>query len=395
MTATPGAAAPPGAAVRVRPVRWATRAVFFVLGAAVAAWAPVVPYAKARVGADDATLGLLILCLGLGSLTTMPVAGWLVGRFGCRLVLPVFAAAMCLSLPLLGLAATPLQLGAALLLFGATVGGLDVGINIQAVAVEQAERRPLMSGFHGQFSLGGIAGAGLATGLLALGLPAPVVLAATGAVALVVLAAATPQLLPRVEGRGGGPAFVLPPGPVLLLGMMCFVGFMAEGAVLDWSALFLTDERGVDPAWGGIAYAAFSTTMTAGRLLGDRIVACHGGLRVVVWGALAAAAGYLVVIGLPGMAASIAGFALIGAGAANVVPVLFTAAGRQAAVPAETAVAGVATLGYLGLLVGPALIGFVAHASTLATSFGLVALLLVSVGMAAKRAISGGPARAE
>lgn len=368
-----------------RSVRLATRVQFFVLGLAVAAWAPIVPFAKARVGADDATLGLLILCLGLGSLTTMPISGRLVGLFGCRVVLPVAGALMCATLPLLALARTPLELGAALTLFGAAAGAIDIGINIQAVAVEKAERRPLMSGFHAQFSLGGIAGAAGVTGLLALALAPALALALLGAAAVVAIFATTGGLLGRPE-NGGAHGLVLPRGAVVLLGVMCFITFMAEGAVLDWSALFVTQVHDLDRAWGGLAYAAFSATMTAGRLAGDRIVTRFGGRLVVAAGGIVAAVGYVLVVASPVVAGSLAGFALIGAGAANIVPVLFTSAGRLRDVPPEAAVPGVATLGYLGLLIGPAAIGLIAERASLSAAFVLVALMLLGVAASARRA---------
>jgi MFS family permease len=167
---------------------------------------------------------------------------------------------------------------------------------------------------------------------------------------------------------------------------MCFITFLAEGAVLDWSALFITQEHGVDRAWGGLAYAAFSATMTLGRLMGDRIVARYGARTVVAAGGVIAAAGYAVVVLSPVMILSLVGFALIGAGAANIVPVLFTTAGRQPGIAPEVAVPGVATLGYLGLLIGPAAIGLIAEAASLAMAFLAVAVLLLGVASSAGRA---------
>jgi predicted MFS family arabinose efflux permease len=315
----------------------------------------------------------------------MPVSGQLVSRFGCRLVVPLAALAMCAVLPLLALARTPIELGAALALFGAAAGAIDIGINIQAVAVEKAERRPLMSGFHAQFSLGGIVGAAGATGLLALSISPASALALLGLASAIAMLATAKGLLGRPEGEPAH-GLALPRGPVVLLGLMCFVTFLAEGSVLDWSALFITQEHGLDRAWGGLAYAAFSTTMTIGRLTGDRIVARFGGRTVIAAGGLLAAAGFGLVVLSPWTVVSLAGFALVGAGAANIVPVLFTTAGRQPGIPPEAAVPGVATLGYLGLLVGPAAIGLIADSTSLSVAFVAVAALLVLVASAAGRA---------
>ncbi|MCJ2073314.1 MFS transporter [Methylobacterium sp. J-030] len=169
-----------------------------------------------------------------------------------------------------------------------------------------------------------------------------------------------------------------------MLGLLCFVVFLTEGSALDWSAVFLIQQRGLDPAWAALGYAAFSVTMTAGRLAGDRIVARLGRRRVVILGGLLAAAGLALSVVMPAWAATLAGYALVGAGCANIVPILFTAAGRQTAMPAHAAVPAVTTLGYAGVLVGPALIGFVAHALGLPAAFLIVAALLLGVAAAGR-----------
>lgn len=361
-----------------------TRIAFFIAGFGMAAWAPLVPFAKLRAGLDDGMLGLLLLCLGAGSIIAMPVAGMLAARFGCRVVLVAATIALCLILPLLAVVAPPMLLAACLFLFGAAVGSLDCVINIQAVIVERASGRLMMSGFHGLFSVGGIAGAGGVSLLLALG-AAP--LTATFAVVALVLAAvalAAPGLLPY-GSASEGPSFAIPHGIVLFLGILCFIVFLTEGAVLDWSAVFLTQLRGVDPAHAGLAYAAFATTMTLGRLFGDRIVQHLGTQRVVLLGGLLAAAGLVFAVVVPSWLAGLAGYALIGAGCSNIVPVLYTAVGRQRTMPEHLAVPAITTLGYAGILAGPALIGFVAHAASLPFAFLCVAVLLVGVALSARR----------
>ena len=192
------------------------------------------------------------------------------------------------------------------------------------------------------------------------------------------LTATAPHLLPY-GSRSEAPLFAIPHGAVLFIGCLCFVAFLAEGAMLDWAAVFLTSVRGVERAYGGLGYAAFSLTMTAGRLAGDRIVARCGGRNVVVFGGLCAAAGFALATLVPVWQTALAGYALIGAGCSNIVPVLYTCAGRQARVPEHVAIAAITTLGYAGILAGPAAIGFVAHASSLPAAFLLVAMLLVGV----------------
>lgn len=367
------------------PQRNATRMVFLTAGLAMAAWAPLVPYAKARLGLDEGTLGLLLLCLGGGSLLAMPLTGALALRFGCRRVILAAGAVLCLVLPGLALAATPLQLGALLLLFGAAMGTFDVCINIQAVLIEKASGGALMSGFHALFSVGGFAGAAGMALLLWLDLEPAWACAVVVVALLALLLAAGPHLLPDAGAQEpGAPLFVMPHGRVMVLGVLCFIVFLAEGAVLDWSALFLTGQRGLDAAQGGLGYAAFAIAMTAGRFTGDWTVRRFGGQRVLLVGALTAAAGFFLTVLAPSASLTLCGFVLVGLGAANIVPILFTAAGRQTAMPAGLAVSAISTLGYTGILAGPAAIGFVAHASSLAIAFAGLGCSLLLVAASAR-----------
>ena len=360
-----------------------TRIAFFIAGFGIAAWAPLVPYAKARAGLDEGTLGLLLLSLGVGSILAMPLAGVLATRFGCRRVLAGGTLLICLALPLLATVSTvPLLIGA-LFLFGAGLGTVDSTTNLQAVIVERASGKTMMSGFHGMFSLGGIVGAAGVSALLGLGISP---LGAMAVVILMLLAAlfkAAPHLL-TYGSESTGPAFAVPHGIVLFIGGMCFIVFLAEGAALDWSAVFLAQERGIDTAYAGLGYAAFALTMTIGRLTGDRIVRRLGATRVIVFGGLTAAAGLFLATFAPSWEAALVGYALLGVGCSNIVPVLYTAVGKQTVMPESIAVPAITTLGYAGILAGPAVIGFVAHASSLSFAFGLMALLLVAVAIGGK-----------
>jgi predicted MFS family arabinose efflux permease len=371
----------------------ATRLVFLVAGLGVSLWAPLVPYAQARLAVGEGTLGLLLLCLGVGSILAMPVTGALANRFGCRAVILWSGAILVVVLPGLALASTIPTLAATLFLFGGAVGTLDVAVNIQAVMVEREDGRPLMSGFHGFFSLGGILGAGGAALALGAG-AAPLALCLGGAGLLaVLLVAGLSGLLARGGPESGGSSFALPRGPVVVIGLLCFVCFLAEGAMLDWSALLLTSARGLDPALGGWGYAAFALAMTAGRLTGDRIVAALGGRRVLLYGGLCAAAGFGLCVPPLGVGAALVGFALVGLGASNIVPVLFTAAGRAGGVAAGQAIAAVTTLGYAGILAGPAGLGGVIAATDLPTAFLLLALAMLAPALAAGRVTApAGPA---
>jgi hypothetical protein len=294
------------------------------------------------------------------------------------------AALACGMLPILATADRSWLLGAALLCFGAAIGTMDVTMNINAVLVERASKRPLMSGFHGMYSVGGIAGAGVVSLLISAG-ASPLV--ATGAIVLIsalLIGVSFTSLLPY-GGAPGAPTFVLPHGRVVLLGCFCFVLFLAEGSVLDWSAVLLTTVHHVGKAHAGLGYVAFSMTMTVCRLAGDAIVRAIGPARVVLFGGLCAAAGFLVAIFVPGPVAAVAGFGIVGLGASNVVPVMFSAAGRQTVMPANLAIAAITTFGYAGILVGPAMVGFFASLLGLSIGLTVIAAMLIAVAVTSLR----------
>jgi hypothetical protein len=233
-----------------------------------------------------------------------------------------------------------------------------------------------MSGFHGLFSVGGLTGAGAATALLSLGCTPLATTLAASAVTLAALGLAAPRLLPDRPTRAGA-MFAWPRGVVILLGVLAFACFLVEGAMLDWGAVFLVENRHVDPRSAGVGYTIFSAAMVVGRLTGDRIVAALGGGRVLLWGGLLTAAGVAWLLAAPTAPLALAGFALIGLGAANIVPVLFSAAGRQQAMPPSLAIASMSTFGYAGILAGPAIIGGVAHLVGLPLAIALLGVLIL------------------
>jgi predicted MFS family arabinose efflux permease len=368
--------------------RLATRLSFFAAGFVMACWAPMVPFGKANVGADEGQLGLLLLCLGLGSILAMPLTGWISAQVGSKPMILSGGLGLVLILPFLSVVSSPLLLGAALLLFGASLGTIDVAMNVHATEVEKAAGRPLMSGFHGMFSVGGFVGAGGITFLLSQGV-SPVVSAICGsALALVALLLAWPRLL-QVQG-GEPPTFVAPRGIVLLLAALSGLIFLVEGTILDWSALLLLGRDLVDSAaQGGLGYMLFSVAMTVGRLTGDKVVAALGDRRVLVWGGLLTMAGFVLLLAVDWTPVALLGFLLIGLGAANLVPVFFSRAGRQTVMPAGLAVAAVTTTGYAGILAGPALMGFVSDATSLSAAFWLVTALVLLVPITARAVTRG------
>nr|WP_113864716.1 MFS transporter [Brenneria salicis]NMN92292.1 putative MFS family arabinose efflux permease [Brenneria salicis ATCC 15712 = DSM 30166]RBP67631.1 putative MFS family arabinose efflux permease [Brenneria salicis ATCC 15712 = DSM 30166]RLM32391.1 MFS transporter [Brenneria salicis ATCC 15712 = DSM 30166] len=370
-----------------RKAQAATRISFFVAGFAMAAWAPLVLFVKHRLDINDASLGMLLLSLGIGSLLAMPFAGLLTSKLGCRTIILTASALLSVILPMLTQADTIPLMAVTLLFFGAAIGMIDVSMNIQAVIVERASGRAMMSGFHGFFSVGGIAGAGGVSALLWLGLSPLMALLVIVALLLVLMSVAQSHLLRAANNTEGGPMFAIPRGWVMFIGVLCFIMFLAEGAILDWSALFLSAERHLSSAQAGIGYAAFSVAMTIGRLSGDRVVNALGRYAILAGGSLCAALGLLLTISIDNALTSILGFVMVGIGASNVVPILFSAAGNQKIMPASLAIASITTVGYAGILVGPTLLGFIAQLSSVSLAFGCVALLLLIV-CASARAIT-------
>ena len=354
----------------------AARAFFFIGGFGTATWAPLVPLLRERLMVGDDVLGMLLLCIGVGSLLTMPLSGALAMRLGCRRVV-MTASILFAAILLLVSCVDALSLAVPIvLIFGAVMGCIDVVVNIVAVLVEKGIGRRIMSGMHAFWSLGGFAGAGLYgvwVGLLGL-TPFQSTAIAAGLI-LLLTAVYGRHLIPY--GGGGGALLALPRGIIVFVGMTAFIAFLSEGAVMDWGGVYLTTVRGMDLALAGTGYSVFSAAMLTMRFLGDRVVQRIGALPVAVGGALLAFGGILLVMFAPVDALLYVGFFAIGIGSANIVPVFFSLMGRQNVMPVSAAVSAVSTMGYLGILAGPAAIGFVSSLTTLQTAFAMLAALSI------------------
>ncbi|MFJ3487882.1 MFS transporter [Pseudomonas sp. NPDC090202] len=363
---------------------WSYRLTFLLSGMALGAWAPLVPFARERAGIEDAELGLLLLCFGTGSLLAMPLAGVLTTRKGCRFVALAGGLLICAMLPLLASLSAFAALALTLALFGAGLGSIDVAMNVQGLIVEQDHGRPLMSGFHGLFSLGGIASALLMSVLLWNGLaPLPAVCVVVAIIAGLLLWHAR-HLLPYGADDPAAP-FARPTGSVLVIGVLCFIALLVEGAMLDWSAVFLHTERQVDTTISGGAYAVFSLAMAAGRFCGDRLRSQFGAATLLIAGGLLVMVGFAMAILLTWWPLFLLGFALIGLGLSNTFPLFCAVVGAQTAMPAGLAIATITAIGYTGILLGPALIGFVAHGLGLPVALLCVGTLMLAQVLSARR----------
>jgi hypothetical protein len=368
-----------------RAARRAIRLVFLANAITFATWAPLVPLMRDKLALSEAMLGLVLLSLGLGGILAMPLTGGLVARFGSRAVSLAAGLAFALVLPFLAMAPNVGVLAGTVFLFGAAGGMMDVSMNAQAVAVEARGSRPVMSSIHGVWSLGGLLGVAAAAGLLRAGLPPSAAAALIAAAALLLLMTQGRALLgPEADRPGkGGHGFALPRGPVLGIGILALVAFLAEGSVLDWGGILLHEARGTALTLAGAGYAAFSLAMAAARLTGDAMTRRFGATAMLRGGGALAALGFAMASLLPWSGTTMAGFLLVGFGLGNAVPLLISAAGRQPGVAPGTALAAVATLGYSGLLAGPAAIGFAAEIIGLEAALaGVGALMLLLVARA-------------
>lgn len=376
----------------IPPSHIATRVSFFLAGFLMALWASLVPFVKSALGLDEGAFGAVLLSIGFGALVTMPLSGILIGRSGAKKVLAVAVpvASSLLVAAALVPAALPSTAAVVVILFcfGAFFGAIDVGMNIHSVVVEARSGRKLLSGFHALYSIGGVAGAGLMTLLQTAGLPGVGSACALSMLSAVVWLFAGRAMLPdagrNAESDGhGGPKFVFPKGVVLFLGAVCFILFLVEGSILDWGALFLMDEKGAALEHAGMGFAIFSVAMTVMRFVGDRVIMSIGPKRTVVFGAAAAAFAFVLAVLSPNAWTAAAAFFLVGLGTANIVPIAFAATGEQKEMPMSLAMSAATTLGYAGLLTGPAAIGVLAEATSLSTAFLCEAVLLAAVAAAA------------
>lgn len=335
-------------------------------------------------------LGLALLAMAVGALVAMPVTGWVVARRGSRTATVVSVLVFCLILPLMALAPGAVLLGLSLLLFGAFNGSTDVSMNAQAAAIEYRYGRSIMSSFHALFSIGGLVGAALGGGLAALGvgvtqhfLLATVVF---GAVALV----ASRGLLPAgADAQASGPAFSRPNRALAALGVVALCSLVSEGAIADWSAIYLRSVMGSGPGLAASGFAVFSLAMAIGRLSGDRFIELLGSTTVLRLGGALAAAGLAVVLLVDSVAVALVGFVCAGIGLATLFPITLSVAARAPGMAPGAGIAAMSSTGYLGFLLGPPTIGFAAELVGLR-----VALVLIVVAGLAISLLAGNVARA-
>ena len=369
-------------------IRWeiySAKAFYFLCGFGFTAWASLIPFLKHNLEIPDDHLGILLLTLGAGALVMMSFAGAIAARLGCRRSLTVGGLGMIVCLN--GLCHAPVYAGAIgfAVILGASLGLSDVVVNINGIYIERKIHKRLMSGLQAMWSLGNFSGAAFFALLLSLGLHWKLVALAATMVIAGCLFFFAPHLMQNRQGNRGSSHFVRPKPYILLIGVICTISFLVEGAINDWSGVFLTTEKGVDISHSGLGLTLFTAAAFLMRLPGDSLVMHFGSRHILTVSLPIAFTGFLGILFLPPGPLLFLAFILIGVGCANTVPVFYSLLGTQKVMPVADAVSAVSTIGYVGILLAPAVLGFIGRAFSLYASFGLVTVLLVVMSVIALR----------
>ena len=362
---------------RVGQARWSVSAIFLVHGIIVANWLTRIPAVEYRFGLSMGALGGYLLCTALGALCGMPVAARLVGRFGSSRIVRVSTLLFCLWLPAPGLVNRAWMLAPALFVFGWAAATMEVSMNTQAVLVERRLGRPVMTSFHALFSIGGMAGAAMGGFAASVGLTPAVHLALA---TLILLAPCVLSVRILVSDEAREPSaqrlhWTRHAGALWALGVIAFCILIGEGAMADWTAVYLSGIHRVTPGLAAAGYAVFSVCMAIGRLGGDRLRARFDEVTIIRFGAGLASLGLGLGLAVGGLAGGLAGFACAGFGFSSIFPILTMRSGQVPGISPQVGIAAVTALGYSGFLAGPPIIGFAAQLSSLRVGLGLIPLL--------------------
>lgn len=356
--------------------RWAVSVMFFNNGVAYATWASRIPAVKDKIGLSESELGLALFGVAAGVLSALSVVGYAIARWGSETVTCRMVVFLALVLALLPFMSSFAALTAMLFVFGAAMGAMDIAMNAQGVVVEDQWKRSILTSFHALFSIGGLMGAALGAAMAALKVE-PQTHFIIAAVLMVGLSLGVGAWLLPTEKRNkdGGAPFALPSRALWGLGVIAFCCAVGEGAMADWTALYLRESLETAESVAVLGFMAFSVTMAGGRLIGDKLKDQFGAVRVVRVGGIIATGGLALAVWVPLPITAIIGFGLTGAGLSSVIPLVFSAAGRTPNMESGAALASVATVGYAGFLAGPPVIGFIAEGTSLQLGLGLVMVM--------------------
>lgn len=365
-----------------------------ILGVLEAAWAPMVPYVKSGMNLDDAQFGQLLFSMGVGSICALPVVGSLVNRFGPRAVAIISGVLMALALAVISFSDSKLMVALLLGCIGASMIGVDVASSVNAVIVEKLLKKPLMSGFHAGYSLGTIIGALTMSVMLSVGFKLSLSAVSLALVMGILMIIGCQPLFKEVKSfdehneakEEKHSRFSLRP-LIIILGLMCFIMYGSEGALLSWTTVFATQNRGITPEHAGYFYAFFAISMTAIRFAGNYIVQKVGRRRTVVIGGLLVTLGFILTALIPHYIGIMIGLTFIGLGAGNIVPQIVSFVGFVKGIKISYAISLVNALGYSGIMCGPVIIGYISKISSLEMSFVALALAVLAVALASIRVL--------
>ncbi len=361
---------------QIRASRIAVSVFFFSAGLCFASWASRIPNIQQKLKLNEAGLGSVLFALPIGLMSSLPLAGYLVARTGSRRVSLMAALSYALMLPLIGLVNSTWQLVLVLYLFGAAGNLLNISINTQGVSIEDLYKRSIMASFHGVWSLAGFTGAAIGTVMVSQSVSPFTHFCIVSALVIIGITIVYRYLLSSdISGGGSGPIFARPDKVILKLGLIAMCCMICEGTMFDWSGVYFRKEVHAPRELTTIGYVAFLSTMAGGRFAGDWLSTHFGKKKMIQMSGLIIAAGLMIAVLFPYLLSSTLGLLLVGMGVSSVVPLVYGAAGRSRTMSAGMALAAVSTIGYIGFLLGPPLIGFIAQAASLRWSFSVIAVL--------------------
>ena len=366
-------------------LRIAVAAMFFMAGLCFSSWASRIATVQQTLNLSDAALGGVLFALPVGLMSSLPFSGWIITKIGSRNLLVSALIVYSCCLVTLGLAQNTIQLIICLLFFGFSSNAVNISVNTQAVAAEGLYGRPILASFHGLWSLAGFTGAGIGTLMISKGISPLYHFSFILAIILVVTVITT-GYLKNDRVANSGPVFVMPDNSLIKLGAIAFCSMICEGAMFDWSVIYFKKVVHADVAWVGIGFTAFMFTMAGGRFVADWFANKFGLKRTLQISGMLTATGLLIAVTFPYLYSAIIGFLFVGAGVSSVVPMVYSAAGKSKTMLPGVALAAVSTIGFLGFLIGPPIIGFIAGLATLRASFTLIAMMGICVTIVSTKA---------
>ncbi|WP_028979431.1 MFS transporter [Sporocytophaga myxococcoides] len=361
--------------------RIAVGSLFFLHGLCFSTWASRIPDIQQKLKLTEASLGMVLFALPAGLLASMPLSGWLAARYGSSKVVLVAIISYGLILSFIGLAENQFELVLALLLFGVASNTVNISVNTQALLVEALYHRSIMASFHGLWSLAGFSGAALGSLMISKTVSIPIHFLIVTFFIFSIAAICSFFIPKAIKKKSKAPLFVLPDKSILIYGVIAFCCLTCEGAMFDWSGVYFKKVVLAEKDWIGVGYSAFMGTMAMGRFLADNYTTRFGLKQTLLASGLLITIGLLIAIIFPKLLTATIGFLLIGLGVSSVVPLAYGAAGKSNKVPAEIALTAVASIGFIGLLIGPPIIGIVAGLTSLRISFLIISFLGLCVAL--------------